>query len=255
MNQNASVKTIGIVRKVDDLGRIVLPKEMRKILGIEERDALKIIASEDFIMVKKYESSCVICGLPNREVVPVKGKQFCAACMAQIFGSDIDTIQELYKGMWKTPEQVIAQVEADEELDPDAPANDIAFIHRVDDLGRVAIPSDFLLKLNIIERDPLEITVRGEYFILMKYYPTCFLCGNNEDDIRNIGNRHYCAPCLADMAKTDVETIRGHFANMGLSVDEVLQEADAMAAQVEKEKQLLKEVIANPKPANDSRLS
>ena len=50
-----SVKTIGIVRKVDDLGRIVLPVELRRTLGISERDSLEIFVEGDSIILKKYE--------------------------------------------------------------------------------------------------------------------------------------------------------------------------------------------------------
>ena len=56
------MKSTGIVRKVDELGRIVLPIELRRTMGIEVKDALEIYVDGDHIVLKKYEPSCVFCG-------------------------------------------------------------------------------------------------------------------------------------------------------------------------------------------------
>ena len=53
------MKSTGIVRKVDELGRIVLPIELRRTMGIEVKDALEIYVDGDHIVLKKYEPSCV----------------------------------------------------------------------------------------------------------------------------------------------------------------------------------------------------
>jgi len=76
------MKSTGIVRKVDDLGRIVLPKELRKVLNIEERDPLEIFVEGSFIMLQKYEPSCIFCGSPEN-IRAFKGKNVCAACTAE----------------------------------------------------------------------------------------------------------------------------------------------------------------------------
>lgn len=55
------MKSTGIVRKVDELGRIVLPIELRRTLGIEEKDSLEIYVDEDSIVLKKYSRGCQIC--------------------------------------------------------------------------------------------------------------------------------------------------------------------------------------------------
>lgn len=74
------MKSTGIVRRVDDLGRIVLPKELRKVLNIEERDPLEIFVNGNYIMLQKYEPSCIFCG--NAENVTVhKGKNICENCI------------------------------------------------------------------------------------------------------------------------------------------------------------------------------
>lgn len=77
------MKSTGIVRKVDDLGRIVLPKELRKILDIEERDPLEIFVDGSFIMLQKYEPSCIFCGSADG-VANYKGKNICSVCMGEL---------------------------------------------------------------------------------------------------------------------------------------------------------------------------
>lgn len=77
------MKSTGIVRKVDDLGRIVLPKELRKILDIEERDPLEIFVDGGYIMLQKYQPSCIFCGNADG-VTHYKGKNVCDNCIAEL---------------------------------------------------------------------------------------------------------------------------------------------------------------------------
>ena len=77
------MKSTGIVRKVDDLGRIVLPKELRKVLNIEERDPLEIFMDGNYIMLQKYEPSCIFCGNAEK-VSSYKGKNICQACLSDL---------------------------------------------------------------------------------------------------------------------------------------------------------------------------
>ena len=56
------MKSTGIVRKVDELGRIVLPIELRRTLDIDVKDALEIYVEGSQIILKKYEPACVFCG-------------------------------------------------------------------------------------------------------------------------------------------------------------------------------------------------
>ncbi|MDR2932876.1 MAG: AbrB/MazE/SpoVT family DNA-binding domain-containing protein [Oscillospiraceae bacterium] len=74
------MKSTGIVRKVDDLGRIVLPKELRKVLDIDERDPLEIYVDGNFIMLQKYEPSCIFCGRADG-ITSFKGKNICSGCI------------------------------------------------------------------------------------------------------------------------------------------------------------------------------
>jgi transcriptional pleiotropic regulator of transition state genes len=73
------VKSTGIVRKVDELGRVVIPIELRRTLGIEEKDALEIYVDNEKIILKKYEPACIFCGNAS-DVQHYKGKLICREC-------------------------------------------------------------------------------------------------------------------------------------------------------------------------------
>ena len=77
------MKSTGIVRKVDELGRIVLPSELRKSLGIDVKDSLEIYTSGDSVILKKYLPSCVFCGEAN-DITTFKNKNICKNCLKQI---------------------------------------------------------------------------------------------------------------------------------------------------------------------------
>ncbi len=81
------MKSTGIVRKVDELGRIVLPSELRKSLGIEVKDSLEIYTSGDSVILKKYLPSCIFCGEAN-DVIIFKDKNICKNCLRQIKKKD-----------------------------------------------------------------------------------------------------------------------------------------------------------------------
>lgn len=56
------MKSTGIVRKIDELGRIVLPIEIRNTLDIKPKDSIEIFVDDDKIVLKKYQPSCIFCG-------------------------------------------------------------------------------------------------------------------------------------------------------------------------------------------------
>ncbi|AKL93596.1 transcriptional regulator AbrB family [Clostridium aceticum] len=74
------MKSTGIVRKVDELGRIVLPIELRRTLNIAEKDALEIYVDGESILLKKYEPACVFCG-NAKSIVIHKSKNICSDCI------------------------------------------------------------------------------------------------------------------------------------------------------------------------------
>lgn len=77
------MKATGIVRKVDELGRIVIPIELRRVLEIEVKDPLEIYTEDDTIILKKYEPACIFCGRA-KNVINYKGKNICENCLAEI---------------------------------------------------------------------------------------------------------------------------------------------------------------------------
>lgn len=77
------MKATGVIRKVDELGRIVLPIELRRTYGIEEKDALEIYVDGENIILKKYEPACIFCG-NARDINNYKGKNICASCISDM---------------------------------------------------------------------------------------------------------------------------------------------------------------------------
>lgn len=77
------MKSTGIVRRVDELGRIVLPIELRRTLDITERDSLEIYVDGASIVLKKYQPACIFCN-DARDVTVYKGKNICANCLKEL---------------------------------------------------------------------------------------------------------------------------------------------------------------------------
>ncbi len=77
------MKSTGIVRKIDELGRIVLPKELRRTLGLNDRESVEIYVDQDAIILKKFKSTCVLCG-DNEDLLDFKGKSICQKCMDEL---------------------------------------------------------------------------------------------------------------------------------------------------------------------------
>ena len=78
------MKSIGIVRRIDALGRIVIPKEMRKMLYLEEGDPVDISAENDAIVLKKSGAVCVFCGKSGGDLTTFRGRSVCAACLREL---------------------------------------------------------------------------------------------------------------------------------------------------------------------------
>ncbi len=86
------VKSTGIVRKVDDLGRIVIPIELRRNLGIDKEDSLEIYVEDDHIMLKKYSPTCAFCSNVSGITI-FKNKNICQNCLNEL------------QNLQKTPQQ------------------------------------------------------------------------------------------------------------------------------------------------------
>lgn len=73
------MKVTGVVRRIDDLGRVVIPREIRERLGIREGDPLEAYEINGGVLFKKREPSCVFCG-SEEDLVMVEGKTICLKC-------------------------------------------------------------------------------------------------------------------------------------------------------------------------------
>ncbi len=81
------MKTSGIVRRVDELGRVVLPVELRRNLDIEERDPLEITLEGDRIVLRKYQQTCIFCST-EEELIDYHGKRVCRSCIESLKALD-----------------------------------------------------------------------------------------------------------------------------------------------------------------------
>ena len=79
------MKSTGIVRKVDELGRIVLPIELRRTLDIAEKDSLEIYVDGAAIVLRKFQPACIFCD-DAKDVVNFKGKNVCPNCIKELQG-------------------------------------------------------------------------------------------------------------------------------------------------------------------------
>ena len=77
------MKETGIIRPIDELGRIVLPMELRRSLDLKPKDGVEIFVDKDRIILKKYVPSCIFCG-STEELSIYKDKLVCASCLADL---------------------------------------------------------------------------------------------------------------------------------------------------------------------------
>ena len=77
------MKSTGIVRAIDELGRVVVPKELRRTMNIDTGDTMEIFTSEDKIILRKYRPGCVLCDNVDN-LHTFNGKPVCATCISKI---------------------------------------------------------------------------------------------------------------------------------------------------------------------------
>ena len=81
------MKKTGIVRQIDQLGRFVIPKEIRKMYDINDFDELEIYTEDDMIVIKKYQPSCIFCGSSDF-IIEFRGKRVCRKCIGELIDKD-----------------------------------------------------------------------------------------------------------------------------------------------------------------------
>ena len=78
------MKATGIVRRLDELGRIVLPIELRRNMELDVKDPVEIFVEGDTIVLKKYTATCIFCG-KSRDLREFSGKQVCKSCAEKLY--------------------------------------------------------------------------------------------------------------------------------------------------------------------------
>ena len=73
------MKSTGVIRRVDELGRVVIPIEIRTQFGISEKDPIEIYVDGSSIILKKYETNCIFCG-NSKKLIEYEGRPICKKC-------------------------------------------------------------------------------------------------------------------------------------------------------------------------------
>ncbi|NLN88433.1 MAG: AbrB/MazE/SpoVT family DNA-binding domain-containing protein [Syntrophomonadaceae bacterium] len=84
------LKSTGMVRKTDELGRVVIPIEIRRTMNIETKDPLEIYTSGEYIVLQKYQPACIFCGEAG-EIINYQGKNICKICLVEL-ASDTNVV-------------------------------------------------------------------------------------------------------------------------------------------------------------------
>ena len=77
------MKSTGLVKKIDELGRILIPKEIRSSMELDSKDSLEIFVENDRIILQKYEPSCIFCKNADN-VVFFEGRRICSDCLSKL---------------------------------------------------------------------------------------------------------------------------------------------------------------------------
>ena len=77
------MKATGMVKQIDEMGRIVIPREIKRSMGIQDRDHLEIFVEDNKIILKKHQPGCIFCG-NTEQIVTFKGKLVCLDCKKEM---------------------------------------------------------------------------------------------------------------------------------------------------------------------------
>lgn len=77
------MKSTGFVKKIDELGRILIPKELRSSMELDTKDALEMFVDGDRIVLQKYQPACIFCNSAD-EIIFFEGRRICASCLSKL---------------------------------------------------------------------------------------------------------------------------------------------------------------------------
>ena len=87
------MKSTGMIRRMDELGRIVLPAEIRQMMDIHVKDQIEIFTEGDKIVLRKYYPACIFCG-KTEQLFYFRDKRICASCVAEVTGEGTPLSQQ-----------------------------------------------------------------------------------------------------------------------------------------------------------------
>lgn len=106
------MKSTGIVRRIDDLGRIVIPKELRESMDIKAQDSVEIYTENQDIIIKKHKISCIFCG-SSKNIVEFKNEYICKDCLINIIDSEEEPNHKINKKQKKENNEDEIQVQSE----------------------------------------------------------------------------------------------------------------------------------------------
>ena len=77
------MKSTGFVKKIDELGRILIPKELRSSMELDTKDALEMFVDGDRIVLQKYQPACIFCNNADN-IIFFEGRRICASCLSKL---------------------------------------------------------------------------------------------------------------------------------------------------------------------------
>ncbi|MBR2907114.1 MAG: AbrB/MazE/SpoVT family DNA-binding domain-containing protein [Clostridia bacterium] len=77
------MKSTGFVKKIDELGRILIPKELRSNMELDTKDALEMFVDGDRIVLQKYQPACIFCNNAD-DIIFFEGRRVCASCLSKL---------------------------------------------------------------------------------------------------------------------------------------------------------------------------
>ena len=77
------MKSTGMIRKIDELGRILIPKELRSSMELDSKDALEMFVDGDRIVLQKYQPACIFCNNADN-IIFFEGRRICASCLSKL---------------------------------------------------------------------------------------------------------------------------------------------------------------------------
>lgn len=182
------MKGFGVVHRLDDAGRLIIPSDLRRITGLDVGAAVDLVVSGRHILVGKCEPACLFCR-SDHGVFQFKGLPVCAGCAGQM-GQGIATCRAAGN------ERGRPTVPSDVAVPMGLPIGQ----RRIGVLGRLKLPPSLMHRLQLVPGDPMEFFLDGRWVVARKYAPGCMICGGHRELVSLRGHNvcRFCRSQLSD---------------------------------------------------------